>query len=254
MSAGDQILFGRGVRRFQHDLEQISDQCDALFDLITEHEQAQIDNLRTAFLMMQEMGYTSKEAKEEFVRFQVEYDPDISEQPNTGECSQVRVHRRHQTAASSPGHKQSHGHRLTGSQRFGRASTLCVVVIPILFVVGLVAEIWFGYNPWGRADFIVRYVKAALYIGVWYALLSACMNTSIARAMSVLLSFAAMGTVVAWEPVVLAWGVSMFDTSWQSFWLNTQWCYWGLLTSTYLSAWCKLVRGPRYWIKKYGVG
>ena len=150
--------------------------------------------------------------------------------------------------------RDSHKHGLTGSQRFSRAFTLCLVVIPILFVVGTVAEIWFYYNPWGRAVSVVCYVKAILYIGVWYALLSTCMHTTIVKLLSALFCFAGIGMVLAWEPVVLAWGTSVWGTSsWTSFWLDTQWVYWGLLALTYLYAWWKLAHGPRYWILKYGV-
>jgi hypothetical protein len=127
------------------------------------------------------------------------------------------------------------------------------VVIPILFVVGVVTEIWFSYNPWGRAYINVRYAKAVLYTCVWYATLSMCMHTTVARVLSGLFCIAGMSMVVAWEPVVHTWGVSMFGTSWTSFWLNTQWWYWGSLAITYLYAWCRLLRGPRTWILKYGV-
>jgi len=80
------------------------------------------------------------------------------------------------------------------------------------------------------------------------------MHTTIVKVLSALFCFAGLGMVVAWEPVVLAWGNGVWGASpWTSFWLNTQWVYWGLLAVTYLYAWCKLAHGPRYWIMKYGV-
>ena len=249
MNLSEKHLSAQETHKFQQDLKWFLDQCDNIITKIAKHEHENAENLRSAVLTMRDMGYTAEEAKDELTRFQAEYNAD------TSGCAQVNVHRRHRSAASSPKHGRINKHRLTGSQRFSRAFTLCLVVIPILFVVGTVAEIWFYYNPWGPAVSIVCYVKAILYIGVWYALLSTCMHTTIVKLLSVLFCFAGIGMVFAWEPVVLAWGSSMWGaSSWSSFWLNTQWVYWGLLALTYLYAWCKLAHGPRHWIMKYGVG
>ena len=195
MNLEDKYMNPNETQRVQHDLKQILDQCDGLFTKIAEQEHDNTENLRSAFLMMADMGYTANEAKEEFTRFQAQFNADTSEQPDTSGGSQVNVRRRRQTASSSPGYSQSHKHGLTGVKRFGHVLTLCLAVIPILFLVGIVTEIWFSYNPWGRACFYVRYVKAALYIGVWYAMLSACMHTTVAKVLSVLFCFAGIGMV-----------------------------------------------------------
>jgi hypothetical protein len=131
---------------------------------------------------------------------------------------------------------------------------LCLVVIPILFLVGAVTEIWFNYNLCGRAFINVRYVKAVLYIGVWYSLMKAFLPRAVAYAITTFFVFAGVGLAVIHEDAVRAWGVSTYGgLAWSSFWLNVQWCYWGLLAITYLWAWLKLAHGPRYWILKYGV-
>jgi hypothetical protein len=238
----------------QHDLNQMLDQCTAMFAEAVKQERGHVDKLTSTFLMMRDMGYTPEEAKAEFVRFQAEFNADTSKQSDTSGCSLVNVRRRHQAVASSPGYEVSRRHGLTGSQRFGRVFTLCLVVIPILFFVGVLAEIWFGYNPWGRACFYVRYVKAALYIGVWYSLMTACLPRIMANALITFFVFAGVGLSVSHETVVDAWGVAVYgETLWINFWLNTECYYWGLLTLTYVYAWCKLARGPRHWIMQYGV-
>ena len=140
-----------------------------------------------------------------------------------------------------------------GVTRFTRAFSLCVLVIPILYVVGLVTELWFYYNPWGRAFITTRYIKAVLYIAVWFRLMHTCLPDLLAKTISAFFCCAGFGLAVTHEAVVRGWGISVFGGSeWNGFWLNVQWWYWGLLTLTYLYAWFKMAHGPRHWILKYG--
>ncbi|MFC1765159.1 hypothetical protein ACFL6U_24190 [Planctomycetota bacterium] len=224
------------------DLKQMLDQCDTVFAEITNQEHRNIVNLRSAFQMMANMGYTVDEAKDEFTRFQAQFNTDRNQdQQPSQQCVEGSY--------SKPKYK----HGMNGTQRYNQTFTLCLLVIPMLFFVGLVSEIWFYFNPWGRAFLTVRYVKAVFYIGVWYSMMRAFLPRFVANAFTTFFMFAGLGMVLSCEPIIDTWGIQLFGSAWIPFWVKTQWCYWGLLAITYLWAWWKLAHGPRRWILKYGV-
>jgi hypothetical protein len=235
MTVEDKHLTPGETQRLQRDLRQMLDQCDTMFTEIAHKEQANVDNLRSAFQMMANMGYTADEAKDEFRRFQAEYNADRDRSQG-----QQSFRQRANGSYARPTNKGG----TSGVKRYKRAFSLTVVVIPILFLVGAVAEIWFYYNPWGRALLTVRYVKAALYIGVWCSLMATYLSRTVTHALTVFFVFASAALAVIHEAAVRTWGVSTYGgLAWSTFWLNVQWCYWGSLAIIYLWAWWKLAHG-----------
>ena len=174
---------------------------------------------------------------------------------NSSSDIHVDVHRRYdQDYKEAPYVVLPRRRRISGVTRFTHTFRLCVLVIPILFVAGLVTEIWFYFNPWGHAFLNVRYAKAILYIGVWYSLMKVILPRFVTNTLTVFFIFAGIGMVLSCEPAINTWGVEMWAGAWIPFWVKLQWGYWAALAVTYLYAWCKLAHGPRHWILKYGIG
>ena len=155
---------------------------------------------------------------------------------------QVDVRRRYETAATGPGHRRCVPTN-TGLKKWTRAFLLCVLWIPVLFTIGLMAEVWFNFNPLGRMFFYVRYVKAVMYVLTWYVLMSTYCPKVVSTVISGCFLFAGIGMVLA-EDAVLA------TIGWSPTWMTVQLGYWGALAVTYLYIIWKVGHGPRHWITR----
>jgi len=242
------------TKKLQDDLKKTLDQCYEQYGRKVAAEQ----DLHSTVLAMKDRGMSKDEVRDAFIKAQKgrrelpsgNVGAESSQRVGTGSDVRVDVRRRDQSTANGHRNRQTQRPVRTGGDKYVTCWHLCALVIPALFIIGLIAEFW-AASQGTRTHINVRYIKAALYIGVWFMLLRDTTPKWISLPVTLVLATAACFMAVASETWVTDIAQQLCTgRTWLLILSKTQWYYWGALAVTYVYGIWKLGYGPLYWAQK----